>query len=329
MDESESGGAGSAAIAVLTYQRPDQLATLLPELARQARAHEPSAGVFVVDNDPAGSARETVASLRLDEVTYVHEPRPGIAMGRNAALRAAADLETLVFIDDDETPEPDWLSTILRAHARLRGAAVTGPVLRTYEHEPARWVRSARVMDRRRFPTGSVRETAGTGNLLLDLSHVRRHGLTFDDELGLAGGSDHLFTRQLVDTGGTIYWCDEAVVHEFVPQERLTGRWTLRRGYRSGNSSVRVDLMLAGSAAKRARMRVRVLVGGLARVVSGSARVAAGFATADADRKGRGAWTAARGAGLVGGSLGHGYTEYRRRERPSTSSSDTPAGDIG
>ncbi len=314
MDEPEPGGARSVTIAVLTYQRPGQLATLLPELVRQAREQEPPAGVIVVDNDPAGSARQAVEALRLDEVAYLHEARPGIAMARNAALRAAADYDVLVFIDDDETPEPDWLSVMLGAHARLGGAAITGPVLRKHEHEPAPWVRAARVMDRRRFPTGTLMEAAGTGNLLLSLSHVRRHGITFDDELGIAGGSDHLFTKQLRRTGGAIYWCDEAVVHELVPGDRLTGRWTLRRGYRSGSATVRVDLMLADTAATRARVRIAALVGGLGRVVFGAARVGAGLVTANADRKGRGAWTAARGAGLVGGSVGHGYSEYRRRD---------------
>ncbi len=236
---------------MLTYQRPATLAALLPELARQARLQGPLARVIVVDNDPAGGAEEVVRSLGLAEVSYVHEPRPGIAAGRNAALRAAADLDILVFIDDDETPEQGWLAALLVTHDRLGGAAITGPVLRTLECEPAPWIRAARVFDRRRFPTGTPVEAAGTGNLLISLEHVRRHDLTFDDELGLAGGSDHLFTKQLRRTGGAIYWCDEAVVHEFVPRDRLTGAWTLRRGYRSGSTSVRVDLMLAGSAAAR------------------------------------------------------------------------------
>jgi succinoglycan biosynthesis protein ExoM len=313
VDVPEPCGARPIAIAVITYQRPEPLAALLPELARQARLQGPSARVIVVDNEPAGGAEATVRSLGLDEVSYVHEPRPGIAAARNAALREAADVDTIVFIDDDETPEADWLSALVAAHERLGGAAIAGPVLRRHEREPAPWVRSARVFERRRFPTGTSMEAAGTGNLLISLPHVRRHGLTFDDELGLAGGSDHLFTKRLRRTGGSIYWCDEAIVHEFVPSDRLTAAWTMRRGYRSGATAVRVDLMLAESAAARARVRVRNLAGGLARVVLGSGRVAAGLLTRDADRHGRGAWMAARGAGHVGGSVGHRYVEYRRR----------------
>jgi glycosyltransferase involved in cell wall biosynthesis len=297
---------------VLTYRRPEQLQALLPELRRQAVEQNPSAAIIVVDNDPSGSARPAVESLRLDGVQYVHEPQPGIAAARNAALRAASSFDALVFIDDDETPDPGWLSALLSAHGRLGGAAITGPVLRTYEQEPVAWVEAARVMDRKRLPTGTVMDAAATNNLLLSLPHVRRHGLTFDDELGLTGGSDSLFTRQIRRTGGSIYWCDEAVVREFVPRERLTGRWTLRRGYRAGNTAVTIDLKLAGAAPSRALVRVRALGGGLARVAVGGARALAGFVTRDADRTGLGAWLAARGAGHVGGALGHRYVEYRR-----------------
>ena len=167
-------------------------------------------------------------------------------MARNAALRAAADLEVLVFIDDDETPEPEWLSVMLGAHARLGGAADhgTGPAHARARaralgqsgagdgppplpHRHRRWRRPARATC-----SSTSRTSVATG-------------ITFDDELGIAGGSDHLFTKQLRRTGGAIYWCDEAVVHELVPADRLTGRWTLRRGYRSGSATVRVDLMLA------------------------------------------------------------------------------------
>ena len=305
--------AGRVAVAVLTYKRPALVAALVPELVRQAREQAADVRVVVVDNDPNGGAEAAVGDLSLPEVTYVHQPRPGIAAARNAALDEAADTGVLVFIDDDETPEPDWLAAMLDAYGRLGGAAVAGPVLRIHETSPPAWVKAARVFDRRRMPTGTPMEAAGTGNLLVDLAHVRRHGLRFDDELGLAGGSDHLFTKQIRRTGGTIHWCDEAVVHEFVPSSRLTGSWTLQRGYRSGSTSVRVDLLLAATRGESLRVRANALAGGLARVLVGSGRAGIGLLTADPERRGLGAWSLMRGAGMAGGALGHRYVEYRRR----------------
>lgn len=315
-------GRGGVVVAVLTYRRPEMLARLLPELVRQARAV--GAEILVVDNDTEPSARELVERFGPDGVRYVHEPRPGIAAARNAAL-AATTVDTMVFIDDDETPDPDWLGTMLDAYRSLGGAAVVGPVLRVHEVEPAAWVRAARVFDRRRRPTGTPVEAAGTGNLLVDLRHVRRHGITFDDTLGLSGGSDHLFTRRIRLTGGAIHWCDEAIVRETVPRDRLTGRWTLRRGYRSGSTSVRVDLLLADTRLGASRVRGRAVVTGLARVVAGGGRALVGGVLRRPEHVGGGAWTASRGAGMVAAAFGHRFVEYRRSGEVSVSSGSGPA----
>lgn len=312
MGASRASNHRPVAVAVLTYKRPEQLRTLLPELARQASEQSRAVRVDVVDNDPDAGARSTVGGLGLPHVTYVHEPQPGISAARNAALDAASDCSALVFIDDDETPEPGWLTAMLDAHERFGGAAVVGPVLRVHETPPAPWVRAARVFERRRMPTGTPREAAGSGNLLLDLDHVRDHGLRFDDRLGLAGGSDHLFTRQIRRTGGLIHWCDEAVVHELVPAARLTGAWTMRRGFRSGSTAAHVEIMLARTAAELLAVRARALGGGLARVLAGAVRAGIGMVTRSPQHHGLGAWTMARGAGMVSGTFGHRYVEYGR-----------------
>lgn len=302
----------TVAVAVLTYRREQAIVALLPELARQARLVEPPAAVVVVDNDPEASARDRITALGLPEVRYVHEPRPGIAAARNAGMDAAGDVDLLVFIDDDETPSERWLPLMLDAYRRLGGAAVAGRVIRSYEVEPEPWVRAARVFDRRQMPTGTVVEAASTANLLLDMHVVRDLGLRFDDSLGISGGSDHLFTRQLSASGHRIHWCDEAVVEDPVPASRLTSHWTLQRGYRSGNTSIIVDRLLAPTPGARAKVRTRAAVGGAARVVAGGGRALVGMLTRSSDNRGKGMWTVVRGAGMVGGAIGHHYVEYRR-----------------
>ena len=95
---------------------------------------------------------------------------------------------------------------------------------------------------------------------------IRAAGLDFDDRFGLSGGSDTLFTRQLVASGARMVWCDEAVVTDVVPAARATRDWVLRRRLRFGNTTSRVELVLAGSAAARLRVRARLVGRGLARV---------------------------------------------------------------
>src|SRR6478752_6966716 len=91
-------------VGLATFHRPEGLARILPLLSQQVRELSGAeARIVVVDNDPLGGAREQVLEWADRRVTYVHEPRPGIASARNRALDEALDADALVFIDDDET----------------------------------------------------------------------------------------------------------------------------------------------------------------------------------------------------------------------------------
>jgi succinoglycan biosynthesis protein ExoM len=306
------GAAAAIVVAVLTYRRPAELALLLPELSRQASSR-PAIRVLVVDNDPAGSGEAVVAAAGDPAVRYVHEPRPGIAAARNRALDEAASYDLLVFIDDDEWPNPTWLESMLEVHDRTASAAVVGPVISEYAAEPDPWIKAGRFFDRRRLPSGTQIDVAATNNLLLDLRQVRAFDLRFDEAFGLSGGSDTLFTRELHRRGGTLVWCDEAIVIDQVPMERLTRRWVLLRALRSGNSWSRTSIKLSGSIVERALVRIRLTGRGALRTVSGVAQFGIGVVSLNTARRARGLRTAARGIGMVSGAYGYVYSEYRRR----------------
>lgn len=299
----------TSVVVVLTYRRPPQLAALLPVVLAQAAPH--GARVLVVDNDPDASARHVALAAGVE---HVHEPRPGIAAARNRALDEAADEDLLVFVDDDEQPVAGWLDALLDAHAREGGAGVVGPVVSEFEVEPSAWLAAGDFFVRRRLPTGTPVDVAATNNLLLDLREVRRLGLRFDERFGLSGGSDTLFTRELVRGGGRLVWCDEALVVDRVPPERLTARWVLRRAVRSGNSWSRTSLVLAPAA--RPAVRAGLAARGALRLTGGLLRHVWGRARGDQRHAVRGLRTAARGLGMLGGCLGHVQVEYARPGAP-------------
>lgn len=305
-------GALDVVVVVLTYRRPDDLGAVLPMLEQQVRLLEPPGRVLVVDNDPDAGAREVVATVGSSAVRYVHEPAPGIAAGRNRGLAEAADADLLVFIDDDERPVGSWLESLVATYRLDRPTAVVGPVISEFAVEPDEWVRAGRFFDRRRLPSGTEIDVAATNNLLLDVAQVRCLGLTFDDRFGLSGGSDMLLTRQLTQRGGRMVWCDEAVVIDVVPPERVTRRWVLRRAYRSGNTWSRTSVELAAGAADRWRARAVVTGQGIARLAGGSLRMIVGLLTASLGRRVRGRRTLARGAGMVAGAYGSVFMEYAR-----------------
>ena len=305
-------------IAVLTFRRADDLGQVLPLLDEQAVLNT-AAGlairILVVDNDPAGGAAAQVRSAALAAATpidYVNETTPGISAARNRALSESADSRLLVFIDDDERPSKEWLALLLGTWRHSAAAAVVGPVVSEYEVEPDPWVVAGGYFVRRRLPTGTAVQVAGTNNLLLDLDFVRSRNILFDPELGLSGGEDTMFTRQLIRAGGSIVWCDEAIVVDFVPAERVSRRWVVLRRLSSGNAWSITSLKLASSSPARAATRIRLSVLGGIRLGGGGVQVIAGVVARRMGLRARGMKTLARGAGMVSGAWGYKYLEYRR-----------------
>jgi len=323
-------------IAIPTFRRPDDLKRaiggVLKQVAEQA-AREPSGGtvsdaeVLVIDNDAQCSGRKAALAAAADagvavrasadeptagdmNVRYVVEERPGVAAVRNRALDETTERDLLIFIDDDEDPEPGWLAALVGMWATTGCQAVAGPVIPVYEVEPEEWVRQGEFFVRRSWPTGTIRPVAASNCLLLDLRFVRRAGLRFDEAFGATGGEDTLFTRQLCAAGGVIRWCDEARVRDHVPASRLTRPWILRRQRSHAATSVRVELALAGGGVQPA-IRARAAAGGLVRIVVGGLRTAGGTLIGSPRHAARGARLLARGRGILAASVGGGvHREY-------------------
>lgn len=299
-------------LAVLTYQRPVDLAAILPTLLDQARRSDHSVSILVVDNDPEASARLLLTPISEPNLRYVHEPVPGIAAARNRAFDEAATSDVLVFIDDDERPVVDWLDRLVALYELETPAGVVGPVISRYPKTPEPWISAGRFFERRRLPTGTAVTVAATNNLLLDLEVVRTLGLRFDETFGLSGGSDTLFTRELSRRGHVLLWCDEAIVFDEVPESRMSRSWVLQRAYRSGNGWSRTSLVLATSRRTRALCRVHLTARSAPRIVGGAVMSATGWALRSAGLNARGQRTLSRGLGMFSGSWGHVYSEYRR-----------------
>jgi succinoglycan biosynthesis protein ExoM len=317
--------AQNVVVAVLTFRRPTALAAGLALIRLQVDAVERltggriSARIVVVDNDPDASAREAVGSVGDPSVTYVVEPTPGIAAARNRALDEARFADALVFIDDDERPLPGWVDSLIHTWLETGAAAVAGRVVPVYPELVSPWIVDGGFFVRRTLPTGTRVDAAPTSNILLDLAYLARNGLRFDERLGLGGGEDTMLTRGIVRTGGEIVWCDESVVEDHVPADRVTPRWVLQRAWSHGNTSVNVDLAMAVTARQRVDLRAKAALGGSARALLGVARAGFGVVTRSNHHSARGLRAAFRGAGMAGAAVGITYHEYakaRRQDRP-------------
>jgi glycosyltransferase involved in cell wall biosynthesis len=228
-------------LCVTSYRRPDGLQALLGSLQElRFEGAPPELELVVVDNDAAGSAREVCEQARAwlrFPLRYVREPRKGIPFGRNAAVAAAAGSEWIAFVDDDETPEPDWLAELLRVARETSADVVTGPVLPRFEAEPPRWLLEGGFFAPASRPTGSRLDTAFTNNVLVRTRLLLEAGALFDERLTRGVGEDSELFSRLCAGGARIVWADAARVHERVPRERACARWLARRGFDVGTAT--------------------------------------------------------------------------------------------
>ncbi|MFS0734239.1 glycosyltransferase [Microbacterium sp. 1P10UB] len=298
-------------VTIPSYRRPDRLAVLLSVINEQ-RASKAGAivNVLVIDNDPEGSARPAAEAAA---TSYVLEPARGLAAVRNRAIEEAmaAGADALIFVDDDEIPTDGWLSELIAPWIAGSAELVSGRVVSTFEPAPDPWIDAGGFFRRKEFARGELMKAAPTNNLLVDVALLARTGRRFEEAFGTTGGEDIHFTGALARAGARIVSAPQATVLDPVPRDRATRSWVMRRAYRVGTTTVAGDLAWQHSSAARLPRRVRWAAHGIARVVGGAARWALGLVTRSLVHQARGARLLSRGLGMMAGSVGIRYNEYR------------------
>ena len=151
-------------IGICTFRRPE-LAATLASLAALTPCGLPVA-VAIADNDAQPSARDLVEGIAADhplEISYLHAPQANISIARNALLdhARATGARLLVYLDDDETVEPDWLMHLVAAWRDADAGAVLGPVRAHYRPDAPGWMDRARAIPATCLSTWPTRRRDG------------------------------------------------------------------------------------------------------------------------------------------------------------------------
>jgi succinoglycan biosynthesis protein ExoM len=228
-------------VCICTYKRPELLKRLLREIAGQETGGLFTYSVVVVDNDRFGSAEPVVlefAATSTLRVTYDVEPVQNICMARNRAI-SHAEGESIVFIDDDEFPDKQWLLKLHEAAERGDVDGVLGPVKSYFDEKPPDWVIGCKFFDRPGHPTGYAMEwkEGRTGNVLLKKRLFVPGELPFNPEFHRGGDTD--FFRRMAGKQRLFIWCDEAVVYEVVPPDRWTRAFMVKRALLRGSITIK------------------------------------------------------------------------------------------
>lgn len=224
-------------LCICSYKRPE-ITELLGLVSRQTGIAPDRLRVIVADNTENAMMRARVSAAREAlglNLHYVHAPANNISIARNACLDHAK-APWIAFLDDDETPTPDWLGALWREAVAGQWDAVLGPVNALYPDGTPSWLALGDFHSTAPVWVNGRIRTAYTGNVLFRREMVERLGLRFREELGKSGGEDEDFFYRLFDAGGRIGFAAEAIVCERVPLDRARFTWLMRRSFRAGQS---------------------------------------------------------------------------------------------
>lgn len=237
------------AICICTYRRPAGLKNLLDHLAQLET--EANVVICVADNDSAGEGLEVCNTLDADyrwPVFSTGVDQQGISYSRNAAASLALEQapELVAFLDDDEWPEANWLTELVRVQSANDADAVGGPTLSVFpENTPEDTQQNAYYGADLNLPDGSACQLEAAGNFLIKADTLRSMSPEFfHPDFALSGGEDLAFFMKLKEAGARMHWAADARVNEAVPEDRLSMEWMKKRVIVIANSRVRVMRML-------------------------------------------------------------------------------------
>lgn len=232
-------------LGICTYRRPEGLLKLLQSLPSLEGVG--ALDIVVADNDSAEEGLAVCKNLPEEypfKVLAMSQTSTGISAVRNAVALKALSLQPdmIVFLDDDEWPEPQWLAELLRVQALHDADLVGGPTRPVFPEnaDPSLFDNLYYGADLQ-LPDGSECQLQAGGNFLVKACVLQQYAPQFFHEAFAHSGSEDLaFFTQLGQDGRTMRWAANAIVHEPVPASRLAPDWLRQRVINIHNSRVRV-----------------------------------------------------------------------------------------
>jgi glycosyltransferase involved in cell wall biosynthesis len=312
----------SVILCIPTFRRPEGLEKLLTHVG--ALSYKGPLSVIVVENDAEQRAGAAVVARLAPGFRFglgsIDEPRRGQTYAYNRGFVTAACAlprpDYVAILDDDEYPDPAWLTRMVTTASSLDADIVGGPVLPVFD-DPHHWLAKSGFYAPRRYASGRVDMIYGAGSMLAKRSVIEDYlDEPFSHAFAFTGGSDLEFFERCRRDGRSFAWADTALVFETTPRSRTTLTWLLRRNFRKGSERARIDRASSPRASSASATGARTYKF-ILRFGRGLALVAVGALSLPlAAFRGRGAAVAglnriARGAGRIAAEFNLFYDEYR------------------
>lgn len=233
-------------VALCTHDHADRLARTLADLA-QLRQPQALWELVIVDNGCRDATPELLARHVWPagwQVRVVQEQQLGLSNARNRAIAEALG-EYVVFMDDDETADPDWLCAFERLIQAENPDAFGGRIRVLFEDMRPVWLKDELLgflgeLNRAEdiAPLTDPSTSFYGGNFGIRKSVCERIGL-FDATLGRkgsdnTGGEEVDFYRRLLHGGYKVWWTPEAVIYHRIQAAKLERSYFVDLHYRMG-----------------------------------------------------------------------------------------------
>lgn len=246
-------------VVIITYNRLKTLKMALDSIIHQETGGEFSFEILVVDDASTDGTRDFLSDLTKTTnipIRYFSEEGRGIPYARNKGIKEAQG-EWIVFFDDDQIAETNWLKE-LREVALRKGAYIVGgprylnltqdqmmqigPICRKILGETNHGLEIHKK---------TLKTLPTTGNMMIKHKVFNTVGL-FDTTMS-RGGTDIDFARRALAAGFESWYSPVAVVQHIISSHRLTEdyfkwtsfRWGINIAFLDYKNWGRLKMMLA------------------------------------------------------------------------------------
>ena len=233
-------------VALCTHNHADRLVRTLDDL-RSLKQPNAAWEFLVIDNGCRDDTPTLLARHTWPEgwqVRVVREEKLGLSNARNRAI-AEARGEFVIFMDDDETADPDWLCAFERLIRARNPDAFGGRIKVLFEDIRPAWLTDELLgflgelnRNDETVPLTDPYASFYGGNFGVRKIVCDTVG-GFDAMLGRkgtdnTGGEEVDFYRRLLDAGFKVWWTPEAVIHHRIQAVKLERSYFLDLHYRMG-----------------------------------------------------------------------------------------------
>lgn len=233
-------------VALCTHNQAERLGRTLADL-ESLRAPAARWELVVIDNGCRDATPALLAGHQWPSgwrVRVAREEKLGLSNARNRAI-AEAQGDYVIFMDDDETPDPDWLCAYERLIGDKRPDAFGGRIRVLFEDRRPSWLsdevlgflgelsRAAELSRLTEPSTSFYGGNFGVRRAILDTVGG------FDTMLGRkgkdnTGGEEVDFYRRVLAAGLDVWWTPEAIIYHRVQAAKLRRSYFLNLHYRQG-----------------------------------------------------------------------------------------------